>query len=230
MKFPILSIISVFAVPLVSANSFLTIPNASFEEGGEAEYIVPTSWVEDQPRGEDGFSTSGRVAASDGLAAIHGNLMARVTMTGDSDSSTSFSGTISTTLSETFAPDTTYELQFYVARNSYITSGQWYALGGLRANGVDVASVDVDIRNVGSGEEDVFYPVSLTFSTADNPIYAGDTISVYLGMRHEGDYLKALFFDDVTLTATAIPEPSTYAILVGLVALIGVALRRRRHR
>ncbi|HSH93510.1 MAG TPA: PEP-CTERM sorting domain-containing protein, partial [Roseimicrobium sp.] len=35
---------------------------------------------------------------------------------------------------------------------------------------------------------------------------------------------------DVTLTASAIPEPSTYAALAGVGALGAVALRRRRRQ
>lgn len=37
-------------------------------------------------------------------------------------------------------------------------------------------------------------------------------------------------FDDISLTASAIPEPSTYAALIGLAALGFVALRRRQAR
>lgn len=36
--------------------------------------------------------------------------------------------------------------------------------------------------------------------------------------------------DDVTMTASAIPEPSTYAVAGGVVALLAAALRRRRER
>lgn len=37
-------------------------------------------------------------------------------------------------------------------------------------------------------------------------------------------------FDSVTVSVSAVPEPSTYASLMGLVAMAGATFRRRRHR
>ncbi len=54
----------------------------------------------------------------------------------------------------------------------------------------------------------------------------GGTLGVIIEKTGSG----VIAFDEVTLSVTAIPEPSTYAAIVGALALGAVAIRRRRRR
>ena len=198
-----------FAVANLSLAATLTVPNASFEDGGANQYQVPPDWQEDQvrdvgtPETDNNFASSGRVETMNGLVPIDGTIMGRVGMFGDADPLTSFTGTMSTTLTETFAANTLYTLTFYAARDNYVGSNQWFVVGGLRGDGADAASIDVDIRaltdGTTTGAEDTFYPVTVTLDTAATPGVVGQTISVFVGMRHNDNYTKTLYFDNITL-------------------------------
>ncbi|MDX2111010.1 MAG: PEP-CTERM sorting domain-containing protein [Verrucomicrobiota bacterium] len=229
-KFHSILLIGSLALASNLTATIVAIPNYSFELDGASQYSVPSLWQEDQARGDEThFAFSGRMAAVNGLSPIDGTLMGRIAVNGDADPLTSFTATISTVLTDTFAADTLYTFTVYAARDGYVENNQQFVVGGLRANGVSVANFNVDILSLNSGtaEEDIFYATSVSLSTVDNPSIVGTPISVYVGMRHNDNYNKTISFDNVSLNATAVPEPSTYAAFLALCVLGFVAIRRR---
>jgi uncharacterized protein (TIGR03382 family) len=226
-----------FATASFASGALVPIPNGDFELGSDgagnaSTFAVAEFWQEDQPRalsGQFGFANSGTVGTTAGLEPS-GDIMGRLAVIGDADSATSFIGTMSTTSDlGVYTANTDYTLTFDAARDSFVGQDQWFVLGGLRADGVDVAGIDVDIRDLTNGSttgaEDTFYEVVVTFSTADVPSVVGQDIAVYLGFRHDDNFNKTLYFDNVTLDATVIPEPG----LAGLgLASLGLLLRRRK--
>lgn len=206
--------------------AILTVPNFSFEEG-TGQYTPPTSWKEDQPRALSGagFAHSGYDSNTSGLLPFDGSQYGRVSIIGDDDPGTSFSASISTQagLIGTFEADTIYALTFQVARNDYYTANQRFLYSGFRADGQDVAVITDDVRSFAQ-IEDQWTTVTLNFDTSLSPDAVGKDISIFLGWEHRDNYNKSVFFDNVTLAA--VPEPSTYAMLFGALA-VGFTLWRR---
>lgn len=79
------------------------------------------------------------------------------------------------------------------------------------------SSVSVNLQSVGALQNTAVSPIDFRIYFWDNAI---TTNSTNLAVR----------LDDIELTASAIPEPGTYAALIGLAALGFVALRRRQAR
>jgi len=159
--------------------------------------------------------------------------MGRVAVGGDSDPATTRYGSISPdgTLG-TFATDTVYTLSFSAARNGWVGSGEWYVWAGFR-DGADgtanvVEEIDIDIRDLSPSGEDSWKPVSVTLNTASQPSLVGQDMDIFVGFRHRGNHNKTVFFDDVSLDASPVPEPSTIALLTGISALGLILYRRRR--
>lgn len=69
---------------------------------------------------------------------------------------------------------------------------------------------------------------SITLSALSN-----QSSPIYLRLRGTtttGTSLDTIALDNFTLNYTAVPEPSTYAAIIGAVALVGAAVHRRRQR
>lgn len=78
-------------------------------------------------------------------------------------------------------------------------------------------SITHDLQGVSSLQSVALSPIEFRLYFWDNSTASSSTAF-------------SIRFDDVGLTASAIPEPSTYAALIGLAALGFVALRRRQTR
>jgi hypothetical protein len=68
--------------------------------------------------------------------------------------------------------------------------------------------------------------------TVDLTSFTGITTTQYFRFYLQAGVSQALTFDDIVVngTVSAVPEPSTYASLAGLIALGLVASRRRKHQ
>lgn len=68
-----------------------------------------------------------------------------------------------------------------------------------------------------------------SLGTATNSTYTGSTMT-HMGMfwNYSTAATQTASFDNITVSVTAIPEPSTYAALAGALALVGAVIRRRR--
>ena len=224
-----------------SQATLIPITNAGFElgsdgSGGVAEFGTPDSWEEDFPRSTNQNPHPAQFANSGTSAAVDpgplGSIMARIAVNGDSDPLTTFEGSISPegTLG-TYAADTVYTLTFHAAWESgWIPSGSWFAWGGFR-DGADgtanvVSEVDVDIKDL--GDSGTFGEASVTLSTVDQPSLVGQDMDIFVGFRHRDNYNKTMYFDDVSLDAAVLSEPSTVALFAGLSALGLILYRRRR--
>lgn len=109
-----------------------------------------------------------------------------------------------------------------------------------RVNG----SLQIGLLNGASGASDIFLTGTLLNSTTGVSSVSGmfqdftvtfttgSSVSndLYVGARYTGDGKVQASLDNFRLdaTASAVPEPSTYAALAGVSALMVVALRRRR--
>lgn len=95
-------------------------------------------------------------------------------------------------------------------------------------------------NNSGSGSQQFVPSVSYTFAAGSSIENNANTVfrwvsvfdpannTSYTGSNSTYNTSGTTRFDLVTVTGTAIPEPSTFAAILGGVALVGVAARRRR--
>ena len=110
-------------------------------------------------------------------------------------------------------------------------SGQDYrGLGtvslNLLANGVVASSTSVSDSQVTDG---AFLDFSTTLTAAESEALAGQTLSIQLE-AFEGPHFTQPGFDNVRLTAEDVPEPSTWATMLGGLGLLVFAMRRRAIR
>lgn len=206
----------------------IVVPNFSFEDS-TGTFVAPTGWKEDQARvlSGAGFAHTGHETNTGGLLPALGAQYGRVSIIGDADPLTSFYGSMSTqpTLIGTFEADKVYTLSFQVARNDFFSTNQRFLRSGLRAGGVDVATATGDLRTIAT-TEDQWATVTLNFDTSQNVSAVGQDITIFLGWEHNDNFNKAIYFDNVTLTA--VPEPATYAISLSII--IAAITLWRRHK
>lgn len=224
------------ALPLVGN---IVVPNPGFEDDNPpSTFSTPTGWSEDYDRGGDErFSNSGTVSlvSARGTDTVPhtGDVFARVAVNGDADPETTFFGSISPENSlGTLEADTLYTLNFFAARDDFVGNNEWFVWAGFRVGGTEVSEIDMDIRQLtdGSttGQEDTWYPVSVTLDTQINPGIVGQDFNIFLGFRHRSNFNKTIYFDDVSVTSQVIPEPAAMAFLTGALFLALAIWRRRK--
>lgn len=140
-----------------------------------------------------------------------------------------------------FSANTTYTLTFdigYGAGNDLGTVAQWtFQLGTWDGNNTGSFS---SLASEGGTSEPAWAgnflinsangtSVSLTYTTGSS--VSGSEIAIRFLQSYNGEGKSDfLGFDNVTLTASAVPEPSTYAAIFGGLSLAGAAWLRRRNR
>jgi hypothetical protein len=140
-------------------------------------------------------------------------------------------------LSATLQANTSYTLQVLVGNiaSGYSVNGDQYILEGFPGYRIDLMAGDQILASdtnslAGSIPEGTFAQSTLTFTTDANPDFLGANLAIRLVNLNVVDpaYPSAhleVDFDNVRLTAEAVPEPASTALLLG--ALLLVAARRR---
>ena len=125
-------------------------------------------------------------------------------------------GTISQTLSATLSANTTYALSVDVGRR--VDAGMTNFMIDLFAGSTLLDSLTVSNGTIAPGS---FAPELLTFTTGANPL------SGNLAIEFINPSPVQVNYDNVTLSATPVPEPSSLALLAAGLGVAFVALRRR---
>jgi hypothetical protein len=87
--------------------------------------------------------------------------------------------------------------------------------------------LDVDISGLTGGTASS-QPFLHTADFVGSGISLGDTVWVRLGNSDDTSGLDEAFFDDLSLSTTVVPEPSSLALFIaGLLGLAGLRMRRK---
>lgn len=150
------------------------------------------------------------VGTDSGLAPAHGNQ--HFTFNGGNNSP---GGWIQQTLTTT--PGTAYTLTFSVGR-----SGQTGYDLQLRTTATDTLSSSTLLNTLTAPAGGIGYTsVTLTFTAT------GESTRLRFTDASTNNLNSDLYLDNVSVTGSAIPEPSTYALLAGLAVLALAAYKRR---
>jgi hypothetical protein len=132
----------------------------------------------------------------------------------------------------TFQADTTYTLTIQAGVSTYSAYSLQSSIN-LTGDGTKiVGSTPVNIQQalVGGQYVAVWTTFSVTFDTTLDPSHNGQAIGLYVGFNNNGsDYnTNDLALDNATLTSVAnVPEPGTFAMLLGGVGMLTMFRRRR---
>ncbi len=179
------------------------------------------SGVQDQGPYHAGPPPSGNPIGTDGTN------WAFVNLTNSNNPLNPASGTITSDLVTTFAPNTTYDLTVAVGSNTQLNYG-YYAPGNfvvsILANGTPVASGSLDGSTLTLG---TLVDLSTTpFTTGASGGVVGDNLTIQLysvsnNTSQNGGGQQSLF-DNVRLSASPVPEPAS--LLLSGFAAIGLGL------
>ncbi|MTW34557.1 PEP-CTERM sorting domain-containing protein [Pseudoduganella danionis] len=113
------------------------------------------------------------------------------------------------------------------ANSINVVNGMTYALSFDLAGNHRAAGMDTVMVNFGSGSQTYTLADTAGFQTFTLNYTATGTGKVGFSFIDQGADQKGALLDRVTVTA--VPEPETYGMLLGGLALLGVVARRRRQ-
>jgi len=131
-------------------------------------------------------------------------------------------------------PDLVYQQINLVAGRTYNVGFDFYApLNGINnpfdalvAFGLTDAGGPLAVGNVKSLTAQNWYSFATTYTAnTTGPSLVGFAFAG--GGTNANDYAADIVFDRVYVTESAVPEPATWAMMIGGLALVGTALRRR---
>jgi hypothetical protein len=206
----------------------ITVPNYSFETnpGGPGDSGTLSGWS----GGNSGtfFPTVG----SGGYVAEDGSYVGFVYVNGNGSAQelTSSSSLATIALNETYT--------LTVALGNDMTSssnngGQLSANIALLANGSIITGASLTgLVPTDAGGVMTDYMVSFTTTGGANAGLIGDTLKIQLGQDAGHSDYPVAEFDNVRLdgTVSAVPEPSTWAMMLGGVGVLGLMIQRRRQQ
>jgi PEP-CTERM motif len=211
----------------------ITITNASFESPSSPAStsknpnILP-GWVFNVQGGSEYGTMTVHSSSFSSVGASSGNNYAYI-----NNDSPNVTDTLTSAASlGTITPDTDYTLTVAIGNRN--GTGLYNDPGNvsfsLLANGVAFATQTVTNGTVPNGTFDDF---TLTYTTPDSGSMIGENLTIQLATLPEQSNAFQAGFDNVTLDETTIaaaPEPATVILLVGGLALIGIARLRRGNR
>jgi hypothetical protein len=131
-------------------------------------------------------------------------------------------GAIHQILSAAWEPGT-YELTLDVSDYYGFQGYDGGLVAQLRAGATMLGSSTYTPAAVSGGYDSSFHVLSVSFTLSEDAPEIGQPIGVYF--IHTG--VGGVFIDNVTLTWTAVPEPSTAILAIGSLGLLVAAQRRR---
>jgi len=135
------------------------------------------------------------------------------------------------TLDDTLQLNTTYTLTVEVGNFADDNSGDSFDFDGFPGYRVDLMTVNdptplASDNNTLTPDEGIFETSIVSFTTGSSHMDAGQELVIRL-VNLNGAGIE-VNFDDVSLDASPVPEPSTTALLFGAVGLICAGLKRNR--
>lgn len=212
-----------FCSLLAAASAQVTLASYTFE--GDTIGNVATGWVSS--------GSTFKVAANPNTGGINSSSQS-ITWTGinstdklNIDLSSYTSGYTFTLAFDLYDPDSTDTHGVLTGYGAITGSADAWVIGPTGANMSAGQTLFDNLTSAGTWQH-----FSFDFTSSVNTYLGGAggavNFAIMFDMWGNGTGARASL-DNVSFTATAIPEPSTYAALAGVVALGLVALRRRRR-
>jgi hypothetical protein len=228
---------AVSAVPLSAQSIVITNPGFEADAVASGQFnstITPAGWTVYDPTGVLGrdysdvgvLNPTGTTLYPGG--APQGSNVALVFLWPQSSSDFNQPVGLQQTLSATLQASTQYSLSVQVG-NIAAATGAPYDLAGFPGYRVQLfagSTLLAEDNNTLSLTDGTFGLSTVNFVTGASHIALGENLTIRLLNLNAPNSGIEVNFDDVQLVATAIPEPATYALLIGLAALAGAAWRR----
>jgi hapalindole H/12-epi-hapalindole U/12-epi-fischerindole U synthase len=229
---------AIYVVTAASANATsITVPNSSFElpslpngsnnNGGNGNTTAITNWTISAPAANTDNGVyhplAGFTSTNPLPAPADGNQIAYLVPGAGNTSSITTSASLGA-----IASNMLYTLTVAVGNRSdnlFFDTGTYKI--DILANGVSVGESTLSGSSVPHG---TFTDLSATFTSPASGPLIGEALTIQLSAIG-GSANDEAIFDNVRLTATPVPEPTTIALLFGGGAgVIGPAIRRRKRR